>query len=342
MKILDELMLSIRQMGEKDPLRLSEKLDDLLLYAPCPVKLTMKDHIDQIIAGYAANDISVTAHIPMGCTSVDPYDPICWEEDPDKLPAVIGSIGFGDFWRQEFVDNHVRAGVFEAVLPDKMNPLHERSGLVDPGGAYTIYGVTPYLFMLDTRRLGIFPAPRTWEDLLHPRYKGEVVMCGDGDDMADAVVLNLYKDFGIDGLQALANNIKGLMHSSSMVKSVGSSDNNAGSIYIIPAFFAESTHQPEHIKVVWPEDGAAASPLYFLAKKSERERLAKLISFFSSGFASIESAAWFCPMGASAPVSLPEHAKLKWVGWDFIAEHNINALRDKLNAEFRSMVRGRG
>jgi len=343
MKALDQLMCSIRQMGEADnPPGLPEKPVDLLLYAPCPVKLVMKDRIDRIMSDFALRGSPLNIHIPMGCTSIDPYDPICWEENADKLPAVIGSIGFGDFWRKEFVDNHVRAGVFKAALPSRVNPLHQQAGLIDPRGAYTIYGVTPYVFMVDARRLGASPVPRTWADLLDPRYKGEVIMCGDGDDMADAVILNLYKEFGMEGLRALADNCKGLMHSSSMVKSAGSHDEKAGTVYIIPAFFAESTQQPEYIRVVWPEDGAAASPLYFLAKKNGHDRLAELLAFFSAGFASIESAAWFAPMDACAPARLPAEAKLKWVGWDFIENNDINALRDSLNGRFRSMVRSRG
>ena len=339
MKALDEMMLSIRRMGQEDPAGPWPALPvDLLLYAPCPVKLVVKEGIEAVIADYAAHGRSVSAHIPMGCTSVDPYDPIYKETDPDKLPAIIGSIGFGDFWRREFADNHVRAGLFQAALPQAVNPLHVRAGLVDPEGVYTIYGVTPYVFMVDTRRLGSLPAPKAWEDILHPRYQGEVVMCGDGDDMADAVVLTIYKDFGLDGLKALAKNSKGLMHSSSMVKSVGSTDQAAGAVYVIPAFFAASTRQPEHVKVIWPRDGAAASPLYFLAKKRERERLSELVGFFAKGFAAIESAAWFAPM-AAGPGVLPPEARLKWVGWDFVRQNDVTGLRNELNASFRAMVR---
>ncbi len=341
MQALDELMLSIRRMGEEERPQPPANPVDLLLYAPCPVKLVVKEQIDKIISNYAKNSIHLTSHIPMGCTSIDPYDPICWEKDPDKLPAVISSIGFGDFWRKEFVQTHIRTGVFEAAYPVKLHPLHEQAGLVDPHGIYTIYGVTPYVFMVDTRRLGNLPVPRLWEDLLHPRYKDKVMMCGDGDDMADAVVLNLFKDFGTDGLRALADNCRGLMHSSSMVKSAGSNDEEAAAIYVIPAFFAESTRQPHHVNVVWPQDGAAASPLYFLAKRADHERLGNLIAFFTSGFAAIESAAWFAPMSASTPPRLPAAARLKWVGWDFIEENDVNALRDQMNTLFRSFVRSK-
>ena len=77
----------------------------------------------------------------------------------------------------------------------------------------------------------------------------------------------------------------------------------------------------------------------FLAQKSQHERLAPLLAFFASGFASIESAGWFAPMDGSQPSPLPPEASLKWVGWDYVEDNDVNALRDKLNALFRTMVR---
>lgn len=338
MKALDELMRSVRDMADEAPSGVPEKPADLLLYAPCPVKLVIKDGIDGIIAAHAARGRELTAHIPMGCTSVDPYDPIYREPDPDRLPGVIGSIGFGDFWRPEFVERHVRAGLFQAAPAANLSPLHMTAGLLDPRGHYTLYGVTPYLFLVDLRRLGDKPVPSAWEDVLHPRYAGEVIMCGDGDDMADAVILNVHKDSGMDGLRALARNCKGFMHSSSMVKSAGSDDPAAGAIYIMPAFFALSVKRPERLRVVWPRDGAASSPLYVLAKKSERERLADFIDFFGAGFAAIDSAAFFAPMDARSAAVLPPEARLKWVGWDYIQDNDVTGLRDTLNVLFRDMV----
>jgi ABC-type Fe3+ transport system substrate-binding protein len=313
---------------------------DLLLYSPCPVKLVVKDHLDQIVRAYQERGEPVTVHIPMGCTSIDPYDPIYKETDVEKLPSIIASIGFGDFWKKEFVNRFVHTGTFEAVLPSRINPLFERAGMIDPEGCYTIYGATPYIFLVDTRRLGSLPIPRLWEDLLDPRYRNEIVMCGDGDDMADAVVLNVFKEHGIEGLRQLAGNVKTIMHSSTMAKIAGSNDPDAAAVFIIPCFFAESTKQPAHVRVVWPEDGAAASPLYFLAKKSDRERLAGLISFFTEGFATIESASWFMPIGRTDLSNFPPHAALKWIGWKFIEENDVNTMRDQLNMTFRAMLRG--
>lgn len=334
MKTLDRLMASVTQSGRRDN---PDPADlDLLLYSPCPVKLAVKERLDAICRAREEAGKPLRIHIPMGCTSVDPYDPLHLETDPDRLPDITASIGFGDFFRRGFRERFVDKGLFQAVLPQTVHPLHENAGIVDPEGRYTCYALTPYIFLVDTNRLGGVEPPRRWEDLLDPRYKGQINMCGDGDDMADAVLMSIHKQFGMQGIEALAANAHGLMHSSRMGKSGGSS--KGGGIYIIPYFFAETSIQPAHMRVIWPADGTAASPIYFLAKATSRPRLDDLLDFFTRGFGEIESARWFLPLGGPLPDNLPPGASIKWVGWDYIRERDITALRDELNAVFRSLV----
>ena len=137
MKTLDQLMASVRSEGQRtdpDPSDL-----DLLLYSPCPVKLAVKERLDAIARQAEEAGDPVRIHIPMGCTSVDPYDPLHMETDPDQLPDIIASIGFGDFFRAGFRERFVDTGLFEAVLPEQVHPLHQAAGLVDPLGRYTVY-----------------------------------------------------------------------------------------------------------------------------------------------------------------------------------------------------------
>ena len=335
---LNQLLRSISQIEDDAP-RQAEGAD-LLLYCPCPVKLVVKDRVEAIAAAEAAAGRPLTVRIPMGCTSVDPYDPLFQEPDPARLPGIIASIGFGDIWKRTFVERHLQGDLFQAVLPQRLNPLHARAGLVDPRGRYSIYGVTPYIFLVDDRKLGSVPPPRVWADVLDPRYKGLLCMCGDGDDMADAVVMNIHKEFGMQGLQALAGNAKCLLHSSEMAKVAGTNDPRAAAVFIIPAFFAASVRETSHVRMVWPEDGACASPLYFLAKTAEHQRLAPLINFFLHEFAQIESARWFIPM-AEHPSPLPGHASLKWVGWDYVEQFDVNRLREELHPVFRTLLQER-
>ncbi len=344
MKSLDDLIQSVSNsghMGAED--RQPPPPGDLLFYAPCPVKLAVKDALDALADAladaHAGDGDALAVHIPMGCTSVDPYDPLHRETDPDHLPQIIASIGFGDFFRRGFVERFVDAGVFAAPQPEGVTPMHRAAGIVDPDGRYLVYGLTPYIFLIDRKRLGDLPVPRRWADLLDPIYAGQVNMCGDGDDMADAVLLSIHKDFGMQGIARFAANTRGLMHSSRMAKSGGAPQ--AGGIYILPYFFAETTRQPDHMQTVWPEDGAAASPLYMLAKRTARPRLDRLIDFFATGFGQIESARWFLPLTGPLPQSLPPGAAIKWIGWDYIRATDITALRDRLNGEFRLLVKAR-
>ncbi|WP_027179624.1 ABC transporter substrate-binding protein [Maridesulfovibrio bastinii] len=335
MKTLDKLMASVIESGQQDT---PDPADlDLLLYSPCPVKLAVKERLDAVIKAYEEENDPIKIHIPMGCTSVDPFDPLHYESDPDKLPSIIASIGFGDFFRKGFSDKFVKTGLFEAVLPEKVTPLHEKAGIVDPKGHYTVYALTPYIFMVDKQRLGDTPPPEKWADLLDPKYRGQINMCGDGDDMADAVLMLIYKDFGMEGIKKLAANANGLMHSSRMGKSGGAE--KGGGIYILPYFFAETSKQPEYMEVIWPKDGTAASPIYFLAKKDARPRIDKILEFFIKGFGEIPSAQWFLPLGGPLPPTHAPENTIKWVGWDFIYDNDITVLRDELNGTFRKLVK---
>lgn len=334
MKSLNDLLVSIQQADAKEEYSPEEL--DLLLYAPCPLKSAVKERLDTLTSLFKIRENALRIHIPMGCAATDLYDRLDKETEAGKLPALIASIGFGDFFRKGFVQRFVDQGVFKAPRLSQVHPLHQKAGIVDPKGRYVIYGVTPYIFLVDTRRLGNKPLPRCWEDLLHPRYRGQISMYGDDDDMADAVLINIYKEFGQRGIARFAANTFDLMQSADMARAAGV--HRSGAIYILPYFFTESTLQPKHMKIIWPEDGAAASPLYFLVKQSEQKRLERLISFFTLGIGTILSAQWFLPLGGPAPASLPPNAEIKWVGWNFIETHNIAELRDQLNGAFRQMV----
>ena len=128
------------------------------------------------------------------------------------------------------------------------------------------------------------------------------------------------------------------MHSSRMAKIAGSTETDAEAIFIIPWFFAESGRHPSFVSVIWPEDGAASSPLYFLARESEHQRLAEVIRFFTEIFPTLESSWTFAPLGFTDTSQIPSEASLKWIGWDYIREHDINTLRDQLGIRFRSLL----
>lgn len=50
--------------------------------------------------------------------------------------------------------------------------------LIDPYGSYTLYGIYPYVMMIDETRIGSLPRPREWADLMNPVYEDNVIVIG--------------------------------------------------------------------------------------------------------------------------------------------------------------------
>jgi iron(III) transport system substrate-binding protein len=86
-------------------------------------------------------------------------------------------------------------------------PLKDRDGFW-VGTALEPYGIVYHPKKI--QRLGV-PAPREWDDLLHPKLKGEVAQCGptrsSSSNATYEVILSMYgEDKGWDWLRKLADN----------------------------------------------------------------------------------------------------------------------------------------
>ncbi|MEZ4485408.1 MAG: ABC transporter substrate-binding protein [Syntrophotaleaceae bacterium] len=89
---------------------------------------------------------------------------------------------------------------------------------------------------------------------------------GNKDFFCHAVLLPLYREHGAEGLLKLARNVREGLHPAQMVKNIDSGQ--GGALYVMPEFFAHRVKHQERIRIVWPEDGALASPVTLMVKKS--------------------------------------------------------------------------
>jgi hypothetical protein len=123
-------------------------------------------------------------------------------------------------------------------------------------------------------------------------------------------------------------------------KVAGSSMSTGAAIYVLPWFFAKSCPNTEHTEIIWPEDGAMASPMYMLVKKKEKERLKPIIDYMTgTELADIMASSFFPSVHPEADNKLPEGAKIKWLGWDFIRGRDMKAFSDELNDNFMAKLR---
>ena len=192
-------------------------------------------------------------------------------EDADKLPGVIGGVGFGEFVGKWFVGRHVRSGVFApagglAISDARATcPLFEGVELSDPTGSYRTYGGSGFTMLVDERRLDGVPEPRTWEDILDPAYRGKIACGFNIDDINEIPLVYIYRRFGADGLAAFADNLARPVDTLDMMRVwLRGGAGRSVAVYLVPHFFAVAAPHESYVHEVWPDDGALLSPFYAL------------------------------------------------------------------------------
>jgi hypothetical protein len=140
----------------------------------CPVKAIFKECFEETLAQYlaATGDKEFQYFVPSACTGGDdPYENLWRVENIDDFPDVAVASGFGDFFRQEFVNRFVKKGYFKSCCYDKVNKNFASAEYQDPEGWYTVYSAQPTVILVDCQKLGDLPVPKTWSDILNPIYK---------------------------------------------------------------------------------------------------------------------------------------------------------------------------
>lgn len=306
---------------------------DYLGYAPCPIRAEMRRRLHKRFeAGRAEGRPSPLWYVPSGCHESNVYDEIWKTEDPDEFPGLVSEVGIGDFLQPTFVKRYFEGGLLEPVFHGPVREEFKQAGLFDQTGLYHVYGVLPYLILVDLKRLGARPVPESWSDLLDPRYRGDIVINGWENDIQEALLFNMYKDFGEDGLSALGSNVKDFWHPADMAKTAGTENPKGAALYVLPWFFAKSAPRTERTLLVWPKEGAYATPLYLVAKRGRRQESQSPLDFLAGeDWGSFLARAGFPPARTDSP-QLP--GKLRWLTWEYARSRDLEGLRAPLNAAF--------
>lgn len=303
---------------------------DLLAYVACPVRQVFRDHFDALaISHHQATGTGLRCHIPAGCHGEDPYDDLADVATLDELPGVTASMGYGDFMTPDFFQRFVAKGCFASANQRQVHPAFASSGLLDREGWYTPYSAWVHVLLVDLGKLGSLPPPRRWSDLLDPRYADLIISDGAHDQrFAPVPLLHFYKEHGEAGVVQLAKNIREDWHPAEIVKRVGGPESKAA-IYIVPWSFARARQWPGQVRLIWPEDGALASPLYAWVKAGARGA----VKAVAQGLVSAElgrpfALAGFPVLNPDVDNLLPAEASFTWLGWDYVRSHDIKQLID--------------
>ncbi|MBC7196050.1 MAG: ABC transporter substrate-binding protein, partial [Deferribacterales bacterium] len=184
--------------------------------------------------------------------------------------------------------------------------------------------------------IGDLKVPESWADLLSEEYYQKVALPVGDFDLFNAILISIYKDFGMDGVEKLGKILLKSMHPAQMVKNAGKKVADKPVVTIMPYFFTKMVRDVSTMKVVWPKDGAIISPIFMLVKRSKLEILKPVADFlFSKEVGEILSHKGLFPsLNPEVKNILPENAKFKWVGWDYIYSNDIGELIKITNEVF--------
>ncbi len=303
---------------------------------PCPIRIPLLERFNswleehQHTLDYAVDYELKSANLGVSWIK----DRLLVEEtgDGNALADLFMSAGFDLFFDQKLIGKYKAKGIFQE--PTGVKELNtdfdnESIDLKDPQGQYGVIGVVPAIFMVNTQALGDRPMPESWADLLKPEFENSISLPMRDLDLFNAVLLNIYKLYGEEGVHRLGKSLLRSMHPAEMLKSHGNrSTGSIPTITIMPYFFSRMAQGSSPLKGVWPKDGAIVSPIFLLAKKATLEKTRPFVDFFFSKEVGeiLSHNGHFPSTHPQVDNYLEPHQKFMWLGWDFINEHNIGEL----------------
>jgi len=312
---------------------------------PCPVRVPLMEAFQKWIKQNGDKlDITIKYELKAASMGVDWLkDKLVNTNSPDTLADIFISAGFDLFFDKELIGKYKEQNVFLDITgATKYNKDfdNEYLKLKDPDNQYSMIGVVPAVFLVNTDELGDRKLPTSWKDILTKEYENKVSLPIGDFDLFNAILLNIYKIYGQTGVKALGKSLLKSMHPSEMVKSHIKKVQRP-IVTIMPLFFTKMTNRGGPMKAVWPKDGAIISPIFMLSKKEKKEQLKPIVDFF----ASLEVGEILSHNGKFPSVNkdidnrIESDKKYMWFGWDSIKSNDIGKLIKKCEDIFNKAAK---
>ena len=300
---------------------------------PCPVRVPLLEGFDAWVnKNQDETGVKVDYELESAHTGVDWIREKIGSGDADSLADVYLSAGFDLFFDKNLMGKFKTAGVFEDITGlDRLNKDFDNDyiDLKDPEKQYSIIGVVPAVFMVNTDELNGRQFPKTWADLMEPEFEESVSVPTMDYDLFNALLLGIYKEFGEEGVVKLGKSMFGSMHPAEMVKShTRKNKSDRPTVTIMPYFFTRMVKADGPLKPQWPEDGAIISPVFLLTKKETKEQTKPIVDYIFS-----EEVGRLLSTNGKFPSTNPDiendlgpEEKFMWLGWDYINNNDIGEL----------------
>ncbi|KYH29450.1 hypothetical protein CLTEP_27130 [Clostridium tepidiprofundi DSM 19306] len=314
---------------------------------PCPVRVPLMESFQEWL--YKNNDeLNLKINYDLKSASVG----VEWlktslenSESADVLADIFISAGFDLFFDKNLIGKYKSQNVFEDITEiDHYNKDFENEylSLKDPDNQYSMIGVVPAVFLVNTQELKGIKMPTSWEDILGEEFENKVSLPIGDFDLFNAILLNIYNKYGEYGIKRLGKNLLKSMHPSEMVKSHIKKAVKPV-VTIMPYFFTKMAKKGGPMKAVWPKDGAIVSPIFMLTKKDRKEQLKPIAKFFSSKKVGeiLAHNGRFPSVHPDVDNMISDEHKYMWLGWDYINNNDIGSLINKCEKMFNEAIKNK-
>lgn len=310
---------------------------------PCPVKVPLTEAFENWIKNQNF-DFTLEYELKAASTGVDWLEDVLKEQSEEKLPDIFISAGFDLFFNKNLLGRYKEKNIFEDITGlSQYNKDFDNDTirLKDPNNQYSMIGVVPAVFLINEQELKGKKKPTSWEELLKPEFEGSVSLPIGDFDLFHAILLNIYKLYGEEGVKGLGKILQSGMHPSQMVKSYIKKSNKPA-VTIMPYFFTKMVTPATPMTPVWPREGAIISPIFLLSKESKKERLKPIVDFFASKQVGeiLSHNGKFPSVHPKVDNEIERENKYMWIGWDYIENNDIAGLIKKCEEIFNDAVKG--
>lgn len=287
---------------------------------------------------FARLGIAPAWYVPRPIVST-PYAHFRHSREAADLPRLIADAGPRHFCHPEFRQRWPSDSTFAPLPAAPVRPEFERAGLTDPEGLFHVHGAASFGILADLERLGDRPLPTSWADVLHPRFRGDIVVNGTGGDPAPILLANLARDFGAHQLRAFGRNIKSIQGGGEMARAAGSRHPDRSALYLMPWFWTQTNIHHARTRPIWPVEGLYCTPLLLLGRP-------ELTPGARAAFDFVTGPRWAERVeGVHCAVADPRHARtpipgeLRWIGWDLARDSRLDSLIADARAHCREGYR---
>ncbi|QXM05386.1 ABC transporter substrate-binding protein [Crassaminicella indica] len=311
---------------------------------PCPVRVPLMEAFQEWLEENEDKlDITIGYELKAASMGVDWLKTSLEKTgDADVLADIFISAGFDLFFDKDLIGKYKAEDVFEDITGmEHYNKDFENEyiSLKDPDKQYSMIGVVPAVFLVNTEELNGLKMPTSWEDILSEEFENKVSLPIGDFDLFNAILLNIYKKYGEYGVKKLGKSLLKSMHPSEMVKShIKKSEKPI--VTIMPYFFTKMIKRDGPMKAVWPKDGAIISPIFMLTKKEKKEKLKPIVDFFASKKVGeiLSHNGKFPSVNPNVDNMISSEHKYMWIGWDYIKKNDIGSLINKCEKLFNEAV----